>query len=184
MLNCPDCERLLEIVRLGTLELDLCNYCGGLWFDRNELERLPREVSPDDLGGEMHALVARLAARKSARKAYPLCPMCHESMNPVQYQKVSGVVLHRCATCGAWLDGTNADKFFLLFEAGRMAEFEQRAVRAGTEDLEARVAKLEKQQDFPPSSQAMCEPVFPSWSSSGLSAVFDLLGFLGSLFRD
>jgi Zn-finger nucleic acid-binding protein len=116
------------------------------------------------------------------RKAYPLCPMCHESMNPVLYQKVSGVVLHRCATCGAWLDGTNADKFLLLFEAGRMAEFEQRAVRAGTEDLEARVAKLEKQQDFRPPSQAMSEPGFPPSSSSAVSDVLDLLGFLSSLF--
>ena len=79
--NCPDCGKVAEIVRLGTLELDLCDACGGLWFDRNELEMLPREVSPEDLSGEVHALVARLAARKSASKAYPLCPICHESMN-------------------------------------------------------------------------------------------------------
>jgi Zn-finger nucleic acid-binding protein len=120
-INCPDCGKVAEIVRLGTLELDLCVACGGLWFDRNELERLPKEVSPADLSGEMHALVARLAARRCAPKAYPLCPICHESMNLAQYQKVSGVVVHRCVTCGVWLDGNNAAKFFLLFEAGRMA---------------------------------------------------------------
>ena len=71
-------------------------------------------------------------------------------MNLTPYQKVSGVVVHRCVTCGVWLDGANAAKFFFLFEAGRMAEFEQRAARAKTEELESRVAKLEKQQSLPP----------------------------------
>ena len=182
--DCPDCGKAAEIVRLGQLELDLCGACGGLWFDRNELERLPKEVSPADLSGEVHALVARLAARTSAPKAYPLCPICHQSMNLAQYQKVSGVVVHRCVTCGVWLDGTNAAKFFFLFEAGRMAEFEQRAARSNTEELEARVAKLEEQQGLQPPSSAMRElPVTPS-NSSGVFAVFDLLGFLGSLFLD
>jgi len=182
--SCPDCARKCEIVKMGTLELDLCDGCGGLWFDRNELERLPKELSPDDLTGELQAVVARLAVRKAASKSYPLCPMCHESMNLAQYQKVSGVVIHRCVTCGVWLDGANAAKFFFLFEAGRMAEFEQRAERANTEELEARVAKLEKQQSLPPSSCAMSEIPVTRSDSWGVFAVFDLLGFLGSLFRD
>jgi Zn-finger nucleic acid-binding protein len=183
-LCCPDCGKTAEIVRLGMLELDLCDACGGLWFDRNELERLPKEVSPSDLSGEMHALVARLAARKSASKAYPLCPICHESMNLAQYRKVSGVVVHRCMTCGVWLDGTNAAKFFFLFEAGRMAEFEQRAARADTEELEVRVAKLEKQQSLPPTSTAMSEPDVAYTRRPGIFLLFDLLGFLGSLWDE
>jgi len=171
-------------VRLGVMELDLCDACGGLWFDRNELERLPKEVSPADLSGEIHALVARLAARKSPTKAYPLCPMCHESMNLTQYQKVSGVVVHRCMTCGVWLDGANAGKFFFLFEAGRMAEFEDRAARVDTEELEARVAKLEKQQSLPPPSIAMSEPNVTHSYQSGPLLLFNLLGFLASLWDD
>lgn len=169
---------------LGLLELDLCGACGGLWFDRNELERLPKEVSPADLSGEIQALVARLAARKSAPKAYPLCPICHESMNLTQYQKVSGVVVHRCLTCGVWLDGANAAKFFFLFEAGRMAEFEKRAARADTEELKARIAKLEKQQSLPSPSCSMSEPDVTYTHRSGIFPLFDVLGFLGSLWDD
>jgi Zn-finger nucleic acid-binding protein len=171
-------------VRLGLLELDLCGACGGLWFDRNELERLPKEVSPADLSGDMHALVARLAVAKSAPKAYPLCPICHESMNLTQYQKVSGVVVHRCMTCGVWLDGANAAKFFFLFEAGRMAEFEKRAARADTEELKARIAKLEKQQSLPSPSCSMSEPDVTYTHRSGIFPLFDVLGFLGSLWDD
>lgn len=166
------------------MELDLCDACGGLWFDRNELERLPKEVSPADLSGEMYALVARLTARKSAPKAYPLCPICSESMNPAQYQKVSGVVVHRCMTCGVWLDGANAAKFFFLFEAGRMEEVEQRSARADTEELEARVAKLEKQQSLPAPPGIMRDYPVGRSDSTGVLAVFNLIAFLVSLFRD
>jgi len=179
-LTCPDCGNVAEIVSLGTLELDLCDACGGLWFDHNELERLPKEVSPADLSGEIHALVARLSARRAEPKAYPLCPLCHESMNPAQYQKVSGVFVHQCVTCGFWLDGANADKFFSLFEQGRMADLEQRAARATTEDLEARVARLERQRTFPSTSVLESEPdCMPSHSAVVLD---HLLGLLRSLF--
>ena len=123
-------------------------------------------------------------ARKSAPKAYPLCPICHESMNLTQYQKVSGVVVHRCLTCGVWLDGANAAKFFFLFEAGRMAEFEKRAARADTEELKARIAKLEKQQSLPSPSCSMSEPDVTYTHRSGIFPLFDVLGFLGSLWDD
>ena len=169
-------------MRLGTLELDLCDACGGLWFDRNELERLPKEVSPADLSGEIHALVARLSARRPASKAYPLCPVCHESMNPAQYQKVSGVVVHRCMTCGVWLDGANATKFFSLFEQGRMAELEQRTARANTEELETRVAKLEKQQSLPSASSIASDLDVTFPASPTTLAAEALFQFLRSLF--
>jgi len=181
--NCPDCGRTAEIVCLGTLEIDLCDTCGGLWFDRSELERLPKEISPADLSDEIRALVARLSSCRSATKAYPLCPICHQSMNPAQYQKVSGVVVHRCLTCGVWLDGANAAKFFSLFEEGRMTELEQRAARASTEDLEARVAKLEKQQSLPPSCAAESFPEPAGWSSSYLDHVSNLLYLIRSFFQ-
>ena len=96
-------------------------------------------------------LIGQLRECLSAKEKWRLNVLCsHESMNLTPYQKVSGVVVHRCVTCGVWLDGANAAKFFFLFEAGRMAEFEQRAARAKTEELESRVAKLEKQQSLPP----------------------------------
>jgi uncharacterized protein len=183
-LTCPDCGHVASLVRLGSLELDLCDACGGLWFDRNELERLPKEVSPADLSGEISALVARLSAHRITPKAYPLCPLCHESMNRTQYQKVSGVVVHRCAACGVWLDGANAAKFFAPFEQGRLAELEQRAARANTEELEARVAKLEKQQSLPPAPILAAEAEITRPAPSAVFILFDLLGFLGSLFDD
>jgi Zn-finger nucleic acid-binding protein len=180
--QCPDCGKTAELVRLGMLEIDLCAACGGLWFDRSEIERLPKEVSPEDLSGDVHALVARLSARRPVHKVYPQCPLCHETMNVAQYRKVSGVVVHRCRTCGIWLDGTNAAKFLLLFESGRMTELEQRETMAATQELEARVTKLERQQSLPPSPAPTCEPFVGVSAPLGVFAVLDLVGFLGSLF--
>jgi len=179
-INCPDCGRMAEIVRIGALEIDLCVACGGLWFDRNELERLPREVSPADLSEGIRTLAVRPSLRGFAAKVYPPCPLCDESMNLAQYQKVSGIVVHQCMTCGIWLDGANAAKFYSLFEQGRMADLEQRAARVTTEELEARLAKLERRQDLPPAPIVGSEPEVVRDLSAVL--VFDFLSFLGSLF--
>ena len=65
-----------------------------------------------------------------------------------------------------------------------MAELEQRAGRATTEDLEARVAKLEKQQTLPPSSIAIRDDIVADADPSGIFTVAGLFAFLGSLFRD
>jgi Zn-finger nucleic acid-binding protein len=101
-------------------------------------------------------------------------------MNLAQYQKVSGIVVHQCMTCGIWLDGANAAKFYSLFEQGRMADLEQRAARVTTEELEARLTKLERRQDLPPAPIVGSEPEVVRDLSAVL--VFDFLSFLGSLF--
>ena len=37
-LKCPACtDRLLQAIKAGELELDLCRSCAGLWFDSGEL---------------------------------------------------------------------------------------------------------------------------------------------------
>jgi hypothetical protein len=103
-------------------------------------------------------------------------------MNIAQYQKVSGVVVHQRQICGVWLDGANAARFFSLFEQGRMAELEERAARTNTEDLEARVAKLEKPQCLPPAPVVERFPEEGGWPSPHIDRVFDLLYFIRSFF--
>ena len=183
-IDCPDCGKVAGIVRLGTIELDLCETCGGLWFDRSELERLAKEVSPAVLSDEIHALMARLTARKSANKTYPLCPLCHDSMNLAQYQEVSGVVVHRCQTCGVWIDGANTVKFFVLFEQGRLDELSARAARTKTAALEARIASLENTSRGPATILVAGPAEVSHAPPSGIFLLFDLLGFLASLFDE
>lgn len=37
---CPSCTQTLELSTTNKIELDWCNLCGGVWFDRQELTRL------------------------------------------------------------------------------------------------------------------------------------------------
>lgn len=47
MLSCPDCDYELTTTRIetgapgGTIDVDRCPYCGGVWFDHYEVNRLP-----------------------------------------------------------------------------------------------------------------------------------------------
>jgi hypothetical protein len=79
------------------------------------------------------------------------------------------------------LDGDNAAKFFLLFEAGRLTELQERTNRALTEDLQARVAKLERQAVMPAAATTLDQDCAISSNGAALFAI-DLLGFLRSLF--
>lgn len=37
---CPSCGQYLAVSRLKDIELDWCERCGGVWFDKSELTRL------------------------------------------------------------------------------------------------------------------------------------------------
>ena len=54
-LKCPRCAEALTPVRIGGVDTDVCERCGGLWLDRNELARFD---PPDVAFGD--ALVAHL----------------------------------------------------------------------------------------------------------------------------
>ena len=38
--SCPMCHEDMEIIRVGTVEIDKCNKCGGVWLDKDELDDL------------------------------------------------------------------------------------------------------------------------------------------------
>ncbi len=39
-LGCPTCTTTMTVVRHGSLTLDLCKQCKGIWFDHHELEEI------------------------------------------------------------------------------------------------------------------------------------------------
>lgn len=39
-LDCPHCDRLMQVIRRGPLRLDICEHCKGTWFDHHELEAI------------------------------------------------------------------------------------------------------------------------------------------------
>ena len=102
MINCPKCasEALVESPCLGNIPLDHCVGCGGIWFDKGELEALLKQSqggSAADLG---------LINPKADSLA---CPRCKNKMS--RGGLVDPLLLvDNCPSCGGtWLDAGELD---------------------------------------------------------------------------
>lgn len=50
-LRCPKCATSMSVFRLGAFEIDRCQTCGGIWFDRGEsLPAVDQPASSDSVG--------------------------------------------------------------------------------------------------------------------------------------
>jgi len=102
MINCPKCpsETLVESNCLGELPLDHCPACGGIWFDKGELEALLGQSQ-----GSVPADFALISPKPSECQ----CPRCKKTMsrgglvNPL-------LLVDKCQDCGGvWLDPRELD---------------------------------------------------------------------------
>ncbi len=105
-MRCPHCSTPLSRLTIGTLELDECPACLGMWFDRGELQRL--------LAAEAaRALPQRYAPRAGNGPevaAAAACPRCFGALRASEEAEVRACVSCRgawypAAVLGAILDG-------------------------------------------------------------------------------
>lgn len=101
---CPRCSTLLSRLRIGGVDTDVCESCGGLWLDRLELARFE---DPGSAFGD--ALVAHLSQfpptlmDPSARLRCPRHP--EVVMLRRAFSGSSPVQIDECPECGGlWLD--------------------------------------------------------------------------------
>lgn len=107
-LTCPRCRRGL-LARDG---VDECAHCGGIWFDRGELELAVSHREPPPL-------LPPAAPETDVR--YLPCPRCQKFMTRRAYRRISGVVLDECNTHGTWADQGEVERI-VAFEAGEGPE--------------------------------------------------------------
>lgn len=106
---CPRCNcklGTLDLSENGTLLIERCEKCYGLFFDKGELEeyldnKVDKAVETD------HRTLDRLI-NENYHKDYPVgyikCPVCSNLMNRENYGRKSGVVVNHCRDHGLWLD--------------------------------------------------------------------------------
>ncbi len=104
-MDCPACNIKLVEVSVDGIKLDLCkNGCGGIWFDRFQLEKLddPQEFS-DNLLREKLAVKASVEHDQSKKRK---CPRCKDVVMMKNYFSVKKEVkVDHCPKCaGHWLD--------------------------------------------------------------------------------
>jgi uncharacterized protein len=114
-LKCPRCAEALTPTRIGGVDTDVCERCGGLWLDRNELARFdPPEVAFGD------ALVAHLQQFPGSLMDHSVRLRCPHHGEVVMarrpYSSRVRVELDQCPQCGGiWLD---ADELASIRGAG------------------------------------------------------------------
>jgi Zn-finger nucleic acid-binding protein len=104
MMNCPRCSLPLSEVDLGELGgeyaavvIDACPDCGGVWFDKGELDQRDESVWTDVEALEFEVVTGdRVAA---------LCPRCSVDLLSIAPSDLPRLVIDRCPECwGFWLD--------------------------------------------------------------------------------
>lgn len=103
-MNCPKCEvgLLRELIEEPntTIEVDKCPSCGGIWFDKGELQRIDKITEP------VLVEFRRIPKEKEQLKAL-YCPSCEDKtlMEKADHPKDEKVIIDYCPSCqGIWLD--------------------------------------------------------------------------------
>jgi Zn-finger nucleic acid-binding protein len=153
--RCPrGCGALREI-RLGTVDLEECETCVGMWVRQHVFQRIYAEEEHGAvvLGPELSQHRVRADATETVR--YVPCPECGKLMNRVNFAKRSGVILDSCAQHGTWfdadelrrvvefirhggLDQQRAHERMYLAEERRLLETKQRLSELGGSEVMSR----------------------------------------------
>jgi len=113
-MRCPRCNDSMRTVTVGQVELDTCDSCEGVWFDREEL----RAVLDMDKSSMYRSLISRAMDTSVDRIETPgrsemKCPRCGSDLIRYNYQGYSGILLDGCdRQCGIWLDDGELRKLF------------------------------------------------------------------------
>ncbi len=104
MAKCARCEKEMERLEAGGIELDKCPSCGGIWFDGSELARV-LELSPGELDGLGDSLNPKGREILSLDLEPAFCPRCSAALSPQRFDFKLPVIIDFCpAGHGVWLD--------------------------------------------------------------------------------
>jgi Zn-finger nucleic acid-binding protein len=129
-------------VKVGSVTLDECTGCGGLWVDPASFERIcaEREEQAFVLQASFPAPETPPASRPPQR--YWPCPECRRLMNRQNFAHVSGVIVDVCKGHGVWFDQGELQRIVEFIRRGGM----ERARAREMEDLEAERERLRQTQ--------------------------------------
>ena len=102
-MDCPKCnakmvERTVEVLQ-GSVTIDQCTSCKGLWFDNGEAEQLKKDWMADfvDSGDPEQG--------KSYNKVRDIeCPRCGKPMKKINDQKQKHLQYEACEEHGMFMD--------------------------------------------------------------------------------
>ncbi len=108
-LVCPKCQAPMEKVEFGRVSVDRCPICEGLWFDKNEHERLK-----DLTGSEAIDAATGNAQTPDVDVQSMKCPRCDGPMTVVQDAEQPHIEYEMCQAGHG-----------VFFDAGEFRDFKE-----------------------------------------------------------
>lgn len=103
-MTCPRCTTPLVLKTIKelhrTIEVDVCNNCGGTWLDEGE-------ISPLESVTEFVIWERRRVPQANAQMERLACPKCTDNrwLQKVEHPRDAKVIMDFCDNCnGIWLD--------------------------------------------------------------------------------
>ena len=121
-MKCPACENQLTQIVAGSITVDACEGgCGGVWFDRFELEKVDE---PHERAGEVLLNIEKNPQINVDEAKKRRCPRCMNVVMMRHFFSVKRQVLvDECPKCGGfWLDAGELAKIRNEFSSERAKE--------------------------------------------------------------
>jgi len=147
---CPHCTIPLQTINLysdGSLQIERCQKCYGLFFDPGEIEAvLENSVSGVKIiNRKLLTAINQERSQHWQKVRYLKCPVCQQFMRRINFGYRSGVVIDQCKAHGVWLDNG---------EISHLMEWK----KAGGQILhEKKQAQIKRQQSRPKSNHSSVE---------------------------
>lgn len=114
-MQCPKDKHLISNIfsKEVNIEIDVCEQCGGVWFDEQELAKAAAHLRvslPPKSGKDQMSAHVPDTHRYHPPQNY-VCPKDGKSMNEHAYAGDSGIYINHCDHClGFWFDGGELEK--------------------------------------------------------------------------
>lgn len=124
-IQCPKCSAPMGKVTFGSVVVDRCTSCRGLWFDAREHERLKdldgsEEIDPGPPAGTSEAPVTTTGARPGSPTigdATINCPVCHTRLIRMVDREQPHIHFESCTVCHG-----------SFFDAGEFRDYKEQSV--------------------------------------------------------
>jgi membrane associated rhomboid family serine protease/Zn-finger nucleic acid-binding protein len=116
-MQCPCCSNRLRQIKSGSLIIDVCHNCKGIWFDSGEfvdfVKALSERIKEKESEGISQLFKPRTvqSLKATEQEGYRMCPRCDVVLKKYNYAYDSNVFLDKCTECdGIWTDGGEAQQ--------------------------------------------------------------------------
>ncbi|USN98392.1 MAG: zf-TFIIB domain-containing protein [Phycisphaeraceae bacterium] len=111
-IKCPRHQETMRRFLIGSVEIDRCGVCGGIWLDLGELQRLLE--SGEDIRHAIGELDHWVQPEDPSVGSPPVCPRDHAPLTQVRDPKQPHIQYDLCTHCGG-----------LFFDAGELADLSE-----------------------------------------------------------